>query len=121
MGNALLNIVFIAWVLAGAFEGTFARPDCGRHLNFKVGVYDPQGTSESSKYRPSRKPEDQDRYVRRKPALAMRWPSGGVSSFTDQSCPFHSSPATVLSLLVLERQLRSFGTRELPRSLVTYL
>ena len=63
MGNAL-NIVLIAGVLAYAFEGAFARPDCGRHLNFKVGVYDPQGSSESSKYRPSRKPEDQNRYVR---------------------------------------------------------
>jgi hypothetical protein len=61
MGNHALNIVLIAWVLACALEGACARPDCGRHLNFKVGVYDPQGTSESSKYRPSRKPEDQDR------------------------------------------------------------
>jgi hypothetical protein len=52
---------------------TSAEPDCwSRKLRFKVDVYDPKGSSESSRFRPSRRPAQGDRYG----CVLLRYTSG---------------------------------------------
>ena len=51
-------------LVAVALEAAVGRSDgSGRHLKFNIGVYDPVGASESSRYSPTRQPVEDDRYV----------------------------------------------------------
>lgn len=48
-------------LLAVAAEAAVQRGGCGRHLKFNIGIYDPVGASESSRFSPTRQPIEGDR------------------------------------------------------------
>lgn len=57
-----LSVLLLA--MAVTAEAAGIRSDCsGRHLKFNIGVYDPIGASESSRFSPTRQPTEDDRYV----------------------------------------------------------
>lgn len=62
--RSLLTLLLLGVV---ATEAAVQRGDCrGRHLKFNIGIYDPVGASESSRFSPTRQPIEEDRYVARK-------------------------------------------------------
>ena len=60
-GFKLLRMVSI-WLLLVATVGAVAPQGPNRRLQISIGTYDPDGSSESSRNRPSRQPDDH-RYV----------------------------------------------------------
>lgn len=83
MIGAFSRALVVTWLLAMAASPATADPKLARGLKFQIGVYDPKGSSESSRYRPSRKPVQQDRYAFQ-------------THFCDQ---IHPSPAAVCATL----------------------
>ena len=58
------SLLTLLLLLAVTGEAAVRRGDCGgRHLKFNIGVYDPVGASESSRFGPTREPIEDDRYV----------------------------------------------------------